>query len=91
VQACRLVLSSIVQGKVCGVRAAAVLAHTVSLGVGMLRGLLERAKLLFPIVDMMSVNGAAFRQLRVACETHTGVFCSQKQKAILDGLYQCIF
>eukprot|EP00962_Isochrysis_galbana_P004551 scaffold1242_cov123-Isochrysis_galbana.AAC.4 len=57
----------------CAVRAAAVLAHTVWLGVGMLRGLLERAKLLFAIVDLMSVNGAAFRQLRVACETHTGV------------------
>eukprot|EP00962_Isochrysis_galbana_P016310 scaffold4659_cov125-Isochrysis_galbana.AAC.15 len=28
---------------------------------------------LFSIVDMTSVNGAAFRQLRVACETHTGV------------------
>jgi len=42
------------------VRAAAVLAHTVSLGVGVLRGLLERAKLLFSIVDMMSVNGAAY-------------------------------
>eukprot|EP00962_Isochrysis_galbana_P010342 scaffold2860_cov106-Isochrysis_galbana.AAC.3 len=66
------VLSSVVQGRVCGVRAAAVLAHTVSLGVGMLRGLLERAKLLFSIVDLVSVNGAAFRQLRVACETHTG-------------------
>eukprot|EP00962_Isochrysis_galbana_P041196 scaffold15055_cov121-Isochrysis_galbana.AAC.4 len=65
----RRVLSSVVQGRVCGVRAAAVLAHTVSLGVGMLRGLLERAKLLFSIVDLMSVNGAAFRQLRVACET----------------------
>eukprot|EP00962_Isochrysis_galbana_P061243 scaffold36304_cov121-Isochrysis_galbana.AAC.6 len=70
---CGRVLSSVVQGRVCGVRAAAVLAHTVSLGVGMLRGLLERAKLLFTIVDLMSVNGAAFRQLRVACETHTGV------------------
>eukprot|EP00962_Isochrysis_galbana_P026717 scaffold8307_cov119-Isochrysis_galbana.AAC.15 len=55
-------------------RAAAMLAHTVSLGVGMLRGLLERAILLFSIVDLTSVNGAAFRQVRVACETHTGVF-----------------
>eukprot|EP00962_Isochrysis_galbana_P033917 scaffold11426_cov139-Isochrysis_galbana.AAC.1 len=63
-----------VQGRVCGARAAAMLAHTVSLGVGMLRGLLERAILLFSIVDLMSVNGAAFRQVRVACETHTGVF-----------------
>eukprot|EP00962_Isochrysis_galbana_P036991 scaffold12862_cov116-Isochrysis_galbana.AAC.10 len=71
---CRQVLSSIVQGRVCGARAAAMLAHTVSLGVGMLRGLLERAMLLFSIVDMTSVNGAAFRQVRVACETHTGVF-----------------
>eukprot|EP00962_Isochrysis_galbana_P019569 scaffold5697_cov102-Isochrysis_galbana.AAC.2 len=61
------------QGKVCGARAAAMLAHTVSLGVGMLRGLLERAKLLFAIVDLMSVNGTAFRQFLVACETHTGV------------------
>eukprot|EP00962_Isochrysis_galbana_P012870 scaffold3653_cov111-Isochrysis_galbana.AAC.1 len=57
------------QRAVCGARAAAMLAHTVSLGVGMLRGLLERAILLFSIVDMMSVNGAAFRQVRVACET----------------------
>eukprot|EP00962_Isochrysis_galbana_P019838 scaffold5781_cov124-Isochrysis_galbana.AAC.8 len=60
-------------GKVCGARAAAMLAHTVSLGVGMLRGLLERAILLFAIVDLTSVNGTAFRQVRVACETHTGV------------------
>eukprot|EP00962_Isochrysis_galbana_P031999 scaffold10474_cov122-Isochrysis_galbana.AAC.6 len=51
-----------VQGRVCGARAAAMLAHTVSLGVGMLRGLLERAILLFCVVDMTSVNGAAFRQ-----------------------------
>eukprot|EP00962_Isochrysis_galbana_P004001 scaffold1114_cov124-Isochrysis_galbana.AAC.1 len=61
---CRHVLSSKVQeGGACGARAAAVLAHTVSvsLGVGMLRGLLERAKLLFAIVDLMSVNGTAFR------------------------------
>eukprot|EP00962_Isochrysis_galbana_P051070 scaffold22420_cov124-Isochrysis_galbana.AAC.1 len=68
---CRQVMSSMVQGKACGARAAAMLAHTVSLGVGTLRGLLERAKLLFSIVDLMSVNGTAFRQLRVACETHT--------------------
>eukprot|EP00962_Isochrysis_galbana_P035131 scaffold12001_cov116-Isochrysis_galbana.AAC.7 len=54
VQACSVVRSSVVQGRVCGVRAAAVLAHTVSLGVRMLRGLLERAKLLFSIVDLMS-------------------------------------
>eukprot|EP00962_Isochrysis_galbana_P052835 scaffold24286_cov111-Isochrysis_galbana.AAC.4 len=39
----------------------------------MLRGLLERAKLLFAIVDLTSVNGTAFRQVCVACETHTGV------------------
>eukprot|EP00962_Isochrysis_galbana_P012310 scaffold3473_cov122-Isochrysis_galbana.AAC.13 len=26
------------------------------------------------IVDLMLVNGTAFRQLRVACETHTGVY-----------------
>jgi len=71
---CRLVLSSLVQGGLCGVRAAAALARTVSLGVGMLRGLLERAKLLLAIVDLVSVNGTACRQLRVACETHTGVF-----------------
>jgi len=51
-----------------------MLAHTVSLCVGMLRGLLERAKLSFAIVDLTSVNGTAFRQVRVACETHTGVF-----------------
>eukprot|EP00962_Isochrysis_galbana_P044586 scaffold17350_cov103-Isochrysis_galbana.AAC.1 len=65
---CSRVLSSTVQGRACGARAAAMLAHTVSLGVGMLRGFLERAKLLFAIVDLMSVNGTAFRQLRVACE-----------------------
>jgi len=70
---CRQDVSSMVQGKVCGARAAAMLAHTVSLGVGMLRGLLERAILLFAIVDLTSVNGTAFRQVRVACETHTGV------------------
>eukprot|EP00962_Isochrysis_galbana_P047132 scaffold19172_cov129-Isochrysis_galbana.AAC.1 len=59
---CRHVLSSKVQGGgACGARAAAMLVHTVSLGVGMLRGLLERAKLLFAIVDLMSVNGTAFR------------------------------
>jgi hypothetical protein len=58
----------------CGARASAMLVHTVSLGAGVLRALLERAKLLFSIVDMMSVNGAAFRQVRVACETLTGVF-----------------
>eukprot|EP00962_Isochrysis_galbana_P025580 scaffold7906_cov118-Isochrysis_galbana.AAC.1 len=69
-----------VQGKACGARAAAMLAHTVSLGVGMLRGLLERAILLFSIVDLMSVNGAAFRQLRVASETHTGVFQPTKHE-----------
>jgi len=34
--------------------------------VGMLRGLLERAILLFAIVDLTSVNGTAFRQVRVA-------------------------
>eukprot|EP00962_Isochrysis_galbana_P034843 scaffold11873_cov180-Isochrysis_galbana.AAC.1 len=61
-------------GGVCGARAAAMLAHTVSLGAGVLRALLERAIWLFSIVDMTSVNGAAFRQVRVACETHTGVF-----------------
>eukprot|EP00962_Isochrysis_galbana_P015090 scaffold4328_cov135-Isochrysis_galbana.AAC.11 len=45
---CRHILSSEVQkGGACSARAAAMLAHTVSLGVGMLRGLLERAKLLF--------------------------------------------
>eukprot|EP00962_Isochrysis_galbana_P032929 scaffold10938_cov123-Isochrysis_galbana.AAC.4 len=71
---CKQVMSSMVQGKACGARAAAMLAHTVSLCVGMLRGLLERAKVLFAIVDLMSVNGTAFRQVRVACETHTGVF-----------------
>eukprot|EP00962_Isochrysis_galbana_P020169 scaffold5890_cov110-Isochrysis_galbana.AAC.9 len=58
---------------VCGARASAMLVHTVSLGAGVLRALLERAKLLFSVVDMMSVNGAAFRQVRVACETLTGV------------------
>jgi len=63
-----------VQGGVCGARAAAMLAHTVSLGAGVLRTLLERAIWLFSIVDMTSVNGAAFRQVRVACETHTGVY-----------------
>eukprot|EP00962_Isochrysis_galbana_P014407 scaffold4127_cov124-Isochrysis_galbana.AAC.5 len=67
-------MSSMVQGKACGARAAAMLAHTVSLCVGMLRGLLERAKVLFAIVDLMLVNGTAFRQVCVACETHTGVF-----------------
>eukprot|EP00962_Isochrysis_galbana_P032043 scaffold10488_cov121-Isochrysis_galbana.AAC.6 len=61
------------KGLRCACGAAAMLAHTVSLGVGMLRVLLERAKLLFAIVDLMSVNGTAFRQLRIACETHTGV------------------
>eukprot|EP00962_Isochrysis_galbana_P001841 scaffold476_cov111-Isochrysis_galbana.AAC.3 len=61
-------------GRVCGARAPAMLVHTVSLGVGVLRALLERAIWLFSIVDMTSVNGAAFRQVRVACETHTGVF-----------------
>eukprot|EP00962_Isochrysis_galbana_P045303 scaffold17793_cov131-Isochrysis_galbana.AAC.8 len=71
---CRQFLSSIVQGRVCGACASAMLMHTVSLGAGVLRALLERAKLLFSIVDMASVNGAAFRQVRVACETHTGVF-----------------
>eukprot|EP00962_Isochrysis_galbana_P041115 scaffold15007_cov129-Isochrysis_galbana.AAC.4 len=66
-------LSSMMLGRVCGARAPAMLVHTVSLGAGVLRALLERAKLLFSIVDMMSVNGAAFRQVRVACETLTGV------------------
>eukprot|EP00962_Isochrysis_galbana_P025401 scaffold7825_cov128-Isochrysis_galbana.AAC.4 len=61
-------------GRMCGARASAMLMHTVSLGAGVLRALLERARLLFSIVDMMSVNGAAFRQVRVACETLTGVF-----------------
>eukprot|EP00962_Isochrysis_galbana_P017995 scaffold5181_cov125-Isochrysis_galbana.AAC.4 len=70
-----------VQGRVCGARAAAILAHTVSLGVGVLRALLERAIWLFSIVDMTSVNGAAFRQLRVACETHTGVFDTATKRA----------
>eukprot|EP00962_Isochrysis_galbana_P045174 scaffold17712_cov111-Isochrysis_galbana.AAC.7 len=65
----------IVQGMACGARAAAMLAHTVSLCDGVLRGLLERAKSLFAIVDLMSVNGTAFRQVRAACEIHTGVFC----------------
>jgi len=56
-------LSSEVQGGACGARAAAMLAHTISLGVGMLSGLLERAKLLFAIVDLISVNvnGTSFR------------------------------
>eukprot|EP00962_Isochrysis_galbana_P030665 scaffold9945_cov138-Isochrysis_galbana.AAC.1 len=71
---CRQYLSSMILGRVCGARAPAMLVHTVSLGAGVLRALLERAKLLFSIVDMMSVNGAAFRQVRVACETLTGVF-----------------
>jgi len=62
----------------CGARASAMLVHTVSLDAGVLRALLERAKLLFSIVDMMSVNGAAFRQVRVACETLTGVFHKHK-------------
>eukprot|EP00962_Isochrysis_galbana_P052881 scaffold24349_cov111-Isochrysis_galbana.AAC.1 len=70
---CRHVLSSNVQGGACGARAAAMLAHTVSLCAGMLRGLLERAILLFAIVDLTSVIGTAFRLVRVACETHTGV------------------
>eukprot|EP00962_Isochrysis_galbana_P014686 scaffold4204_cov140-Isochrysis_galbana.AAC.9 len=71
---CRQVVSSMALGKACGARAAAMLAHTVSLCDGMLRGLLERAKLLFAIVDLTSVNGTAFRQVRVACETHTQEF-----------------
>eukprot|EP00962_Isochrysis_galbana_P003773 scaffold1054_cov116-Isochrysis_galbana.AAC.25 len=75
VQACSVVYSA---GRglrcACGGNACAYRLVSVSLGVGMLRGLLERAKLLFAIVDLMSVNGTAFRQLRVACETHTGVF-----------------
>eukprot|EP00962_Isochrysis_galbana_P010254 scaffold2832_cov119-Isochrysis_galbana.AAC.1 len=71
---CRQYLSSMMLGRVCGARAPAMLVHTVSLGAGVLRALLERAKLLFSIVDMMSVNGAAFRQVRVACETLTRVF-----------------
>eukprot|EP00962_Isochrysis_galbana_P014384 scaffold4121_cov104-Isochrysis_galbana.AAC.1 len=74
---CRL---SCREGCACAVRArrrCAMLMHTVSLGAGVLRALLERAKLLFSIVDMMSVNGAAFRQVRVACETLTGVFLAE--------------
>jgi len=38
---------------------------------------------LFSIVDMMSVNGAAFRQVRVACETLTGVFTSAITSVVL--------
>eukprot|EP00962_Isochrysis_galbana_P011493 scaffold3222_cov116-Isochrysis_galbana.AAC.2 len=73
---CRRSLSSIWCREGCavrGARAAAMLAHTVSLGARVLRALLEREIWLFSIVDMTSVNGAAFRQVRVACETHTGV------------------
>eukprot|EP00962_Isochrysis_galbana_P049734 scaffold21234_cov95-Isochrysis_galbana.AAC.1 len=78
---CRQFLSSMMLGRVCGARAPAMLVHTVSLGAGVLRALLERAKLLFSIVDMMSVNGAAFRQVRVACETLTGVLLQMYQNA----------
>eukprot|EP00962_Isochrysis_galbana_P003762 scaffold1054_cov116-Isochrysis_galbana.AAC.14 len=63
-----------------------MLAHNIvslGVGVGMLRGLLVRAKLLFAIVDLMSVNGTAFRprdvHVRVACETLTGVFWEEEE------------
>eukprot|EP00962_Isochrysis_galbana_P014134 scaffold4027_cov158-Isochrysis_galbana.AAC.1 len=60
-------------GRVWSARAAAVLSRTVSLVVKGLRDLLGGARLSIAIACGRSVNGAACRSVRVACETHTGV------------------